>query len=184
VVGDLPALAFAMRLNTETTAVSNQNISFYNNIWSDPTGTMGAENPTRPNDFSDTPMGQTSSFTLETNLYWNGGAAVPEDPDELVNYTDDPNRIVADPLLPSPTGIILPRWQGNGFAGGADTIREAFVQVVGFGMPGPGAPVVDAADPAQAPGEDILGNVRVVPDIGAAELFNAPYVVYLPVTQD
>jgi Protein of unknown function (DUF1565) len=176
VVGDLPSLAFAMRLNTEGLNPANESIRFFNNIWSDPTGTMGAENPTRPNDFSDTPIGETTSFTLSNNLYWNGGGAIPESASELVNYTDDAERIVGDPALPGQSGIALPRWDSGAgqFADGSATIRQAFERLVNLhGIPAPGSLALDQADPSQAAGEDILGAPRgLSPDIGAVERFS------------
>jgi len=172
VVGDLPALAYGMRLNTEGSNPPNENIRFYNNIWSDPTGTMGAENPSRPNDFSDTPPGETASFTLDHNLYWNGGQPIPYDGGELINYTDDTHRIVADPLLGDQAGLILPRWDADAgrFDDGSSTIREAFERLVArYGALAAGSPAIDAADPANTPVDDILGHARTVPDVGAYE---------------
>ena len=94
VSGDLPSYAYAMRLNTEGDNPNNLNVNFFNNIWSDPTGTMGSRSSnSADNDFSDTPTDQTDSFQLSHNLYWNGGAALPEDAaGDLINYTDDANR--------------------------------------------------------------------------------------------
>jgi hypothetical protein len=172
IAGDLPSLAYAMRLNTEGSNPANENIQFYNNIWSDPAGTMGAEDPTRPNDFSDTPPGETISFVLDNNLYWNGGTAVPSDSGELVNYSDDSNRIVADPLLNAQTGLILPRWnpETQQFADGSTAVHDAFVRLVTlYGKVSSGSPVINAADAAHSPADDILGNPRTLPDIGAVE---------------
>jgi hypothetical protein len=176
IVGDLPSLAYAMRLNSEGSNPPNEGIHFYNNVWSDPNGTMGAENQTRPNDFSDTPPAETTSFTLDNNLYWNGGANIPQDSGELVNYTDDSNRIIADPYLRDQSKITLPRWDSNfsQFADGSGRIREAFVKLVNlYGRPSIHSPVLDAASPTQSPSEDILGGPRSAgsrPDIGAYEI--------------
>ena len=175
IAGNLPALAYAMRLNCEDSNPANDNILFYNNIWSDPTGTMGAENPTHPDDFSDTPITHTLYFALERNLYWNGGDVIPSDPGELVNYTDDAERILGDPLLGSQSGLVLPRWDpvASQFADGSTTIRQAFERLVmQYGTPTGGSPAIDAADAVHALNEDILGNPRPVgsgPDIGALE---------------
>jgi hypothetical protein len=175
VAGDLPSLAYAMRLNVEGDNLPNDEIAFYNNIWADPAGTMGAENPTRPDDFSDTPPGETTSWVLLNNLYWNGGEAIPADPGELVNYTDDPAGQIGDPGLLEQAGLVLPRWMpGSGtFADGSASIREAFESLVELYASLPGASqALDTGDPAQAPVEDILGNPRITgsnPDIGAYE---------------
>ena len=171
--GDLPSLAYAMRVNREGNNLANSNISFFNNIWSDQSGTMGSENndPSR-NDFSDTNASDILSFTLDNNLYWNGGAAVPEDENELINYIDDSSRLIADPQLPVPVDVILPRWLEDNvqFADGASTIRAVFQELVSYANPTSGSPVIDQANGNFAPIDDILGNMRPAhKDIGAFE---------------
>ncbi len=177
VSGDLPSLAYGMRLNREGDNPANKNIRFYNNVWADQTGTMGAENPSRPNDFSDTPPADTTSFVLRNNLYWNGSAIVPEDPDELINPSDDLTALMINPRLPAPVTITVPRWiqLNNRFADNSSTISQAFRNLVAYATPDKGSPLIDNADPAFAPVDDILGNVRPSnADIGAFELGAVP----------
>ncbi|CAG0927108.1 hypothetical protein TFLX_00356 [Thermoflexales bacterium] len=164
VVGNFPSLAFALRLYRINPNQPNQDIFYYNNVWSDPTGTL--------EDFSDSPSGQTTSFAIERNLYWNNGAAIPQDSNELVNYTNDAQRLIANPLLGSQTGLIVPRWNPgtNHFADGSTSIRAAFEKLVAlYGTPASTSPIVNAADPTHAPGDDILGHARTTPDLGAVE---------------
>jgi hypothetical protein len=172
IAGDMPALAFAMRFNCEGANPINTNIAMYNNIWSDPTGTMGA-NSGGPNDFSDTPAGQVQNYTLSNNLYWNGGNPIPEDAGETVNPSDDAGAIIADADLGSQSGLILPRWDpiGEIFDDGSATICEAFDNLVQqYGTPGSSG-IVDQADAGHAPSDDISGNARGThPDIGAVEI--------------
>lgn len=183
VVGDLPSLVFAFRLNTEGQNQPNANIRFYNNIWADPGGTM--------DDFSDTPPGQTASFTLERNLYWNGGQPIPRDPAEPVNDDDDAARLTGDPRLGAQSALVLPRWdEATGrFADGSTTIRAAFTGLVArYGTPATGSPTIDAALASQAPGDDILGNPRPrngIPDVGALEVQqdDTPERTYLPLVR-
>jgi len=164
VVGNLPANAYAMRLNQEGQNLPNESILLYNNVWSDPTGTMG--------DFSDTPIGETLSFALDTNLYWNGGAAIPASASDLVNVGDDAAAVIGDPLLPGLAGVVTPVWdpQAGTFGGGAPTTCAAFEALVtNFGRAGAGSPVIDAARADQSPDHDILGHPRTTPDLGAVE---------------
>ena len=162
VVGDLPALAFAMRLNTEGANPANDNLFFYNNIWSDPTGTMGASFG-GSNNFSDTPPGETQDFVLSNNLYWNGGATLPEDAGETVNPSDDGAAIFGDPQLASQDSLTVPHWDpGSGlFADGSTTIREAFERLATlYGTPSAGSAAFGVADAAQSPADDLLGRPR------------------------
>ena len=174
-VGDLPSRAFAMRLNTEGDNLPNENIQFYNNIWSDPTGTMGQlASGSGPLDFSDTTPAQVASFTLETNLYWNGGMPLPDTDDDAINPADDATALRADPMLADPSGLTVPRWdEASGrFADGSSTICEAHRGVVeAYAVPGAASVVIDAADSAHAPSEDILRRPRgAAPDVGAVEV--------------
>lgn len=174
VVGDLPALAFAFRFNTEGDNPANDFLHLFGNIWSDPTGTMGSEGG-GGNDFSDTPPGETTAnWTLSRNLYWNGGAAIPTDGAELINYTADALGLVVNPVLPSLAGIVLPRWDaGTGlFAEGSPSIRQAFLRLAERGRLGPTSPAGGAGEWGFAPPLDLRGFRRVattVPSLGASE---------------
>jgi hypothetical protein len=172
VVGDLPSLAYALRVNREGSNPVNQNVFFYNNIWSDPTGTLGAEgsDPGR-NDFSDGSPVEVNNLILDNNLYWNGGATIPAG-DQVDPKIDDTRRTVANPLLnTNHAAIILPRWNGTSFAGGSATIRQEFERLVKlYGSIPPGSPAVGRADADFAPDDDILGRARsATPDLGAFE---------------
>jgi hypothetical protein len=165
VAGDFPSNSFALRLYQVGENQPNLNLRFYNNIWSDPTGTM--------QDFSDSAPGQTSSFELDRNLYWNGGQPLPNGVDDLVNPNGDARRVVGDPRLGSQAGLVVPRWvQSAGqFADGSASIRAAFERLVAlYGAPGAGSAALGAADPTRAPTDDILGNPRgALPSLGAFE---------------
>jgi hypothetical protein len=165
VSGDLPSLAFAFRLNVEGENQPNENVVLANNVWSDRTGTM--------EDFSDTPPGETSDFTLRNNAYWNDGAALPEDPAELVNPSDDASAVTGDPMLGDPSTVVLPRWDPDAgrFADGSSSTCDVFERIVeGYGRPPAASSLIDAADPSLAADDDIFGRHRSgVPDIGAFE---------------
>ena len=110
-------------------------------------------------------------MVLDRNLYWNGGEEIP--PGELFDpMKDDDRRIVADPQLETDhQNIILPRWNGSSFISGKATIREEFERLVEqYGKIPAGSPAFGQADPAQAPSDDILGQVRgSTPNLGAYE---------------
>ena len=158
---------FALRLGREGENPKNENVAFFNNIWSDPTGSM--------THFSAGDPANTSGAVLCTNLYFNGGKPIPVDPDRVLNRTDDPRAIVADPGLPPDlSSIVPPTWRADAghFADGSRTIEEARRRLVErYGTPRADSPVVDAADPRQMPSVDILNRPRGPrPDLGAVEV--------------
>ncbi len=171
IVGDLPSRSFAMRVVIRDQNPLNENIFFYNNIWSDPTGTMGADLSGSSNEFSDGEPENTVNEVLDNNLYWNGGAAIP-DGDFLSPMLNDPRALVGNPgLNTNQNGVVLPRWNGNAFLSGANSVLEEFNRLVNqFGTIPTNSPAVDQADPSRAPAVDILGRPRGSnPDLGAFE---------------
>jgi hypothetical protein len=166
VVGDLPSNAFAMRLNREGSNPVVSGIEFYNNLWSDPTGTML--------DFSDTPAGESQAITLQRNGYWNGGAALPNDPTDAINVSSDSEPRIGNPRLPPQAGLQTPHWIAaqSQFNGGFATIAAVFTALVtSYGTPAATGNGVDQALASQMPAEDILGRPRgAAPDLGAVEL--------------
>lgn len=173
--GDLPSYAYGMRINREGANPVNENIELYNNIWVDQQGTMGARSDTDADDFSDTDPDHVGSFTLQSNLYWNGGNSLPYDTRERINYTDDPDGVVADPHLTEPTGITVPRYneQTKNFEGGFATIRAAFKSLVETYCQLPrNSAAIDKGWLISGSSEDILGRKRPsgqAVDIGACE---------------
>ncbi|MEM6573227.1 MAG: hypothetical protein AAF736_03075 [Pseudomonadota bacterium] len=170
-VGDMAARSFAGRLLASGANPANENLTFANNIYADPTGTMGTEGFSGV-DLFDAPAGNTASATLDNNLYFNGANPIPEDNGQDLRFSDDANAIVADPQFADQLGLVPPTWNGTTFADGSSTIRQVFESlVIRFGTPAPGTAGVDAADPASAAFDDILGRERgPSPDIGALEL--------------
>ena len=160
VTGNLPSLNYAARLNDEGQNLPNQNIRFYNNIWSNAWGTMS---PLFEMDSS-----QNVNISISNNVYWNGGSPIPAQP-ALVNYNDDASAMIADPMLGAVGDVILPRWTGDSFLSGSATIRQEFERLTQtYGVPDPSSSIVGMADPNNAPTSEILGRVRTaVPDPGA-----------------
>lgn len=91
VVGDLPSGAYGFRIGTEGANPPVSGFSITNNVFADPTGSMGNR---LINSYGQV---VTSSISLDNNLYFNGGTALPNQ--GSVTPADDGNAIVADPLL-------------------------------------------------------------------------------------
>ncbi|WP_147250910.1 hypothetical protein [Arenicella xantha] len=175
VVGDLPSRSFAARLLVTGSNQANQNIELSNNIWSDPTGSLGQE-AFNDADVFDAPQGDNASVNLANNVYYNGGNAIPADASQGVRFADDASPRVGNPLLPAQTGIILPVYAGAQFAGGYDSIRSVFEQLANrYGRPASGSIVRDQGLVLDAPEFDLLGARRdAQPDIGAVEIGATP----------
>jgi hypothetical protein len=164
ITGNLPADSYAFEVDIKRRNPRNQAIRFRNNIWSDPTGTMGQ--------FSDGRRSATLNLVLDNNLYWNGGRAIPRG-DLLSPRIHDAHRVVRDPRLPEDQGLaLLPVWEGSAFRSGALLIRDEFVRLIQtYGAIPADSPAVGRVLAGPAPGGDILGTPRDgQPDLGAFEV--------------
>ncbi len=163
VTGNFPSSGYAYRIVIKDQNPLNQNITFYNNIWSDPTGTMS--------DFSSGDTSSVTGFVLNNNLYWNGGSNIPSG-DVGSPMSTDSSRVVGNPFLNSDqNGIALPRWNGSSFLSGNASVRQEFIRLVTLYGQIPGSSAAsDRALAVQAPSTDILGLPRgPFPDMGAFE---------------
>jgi len=166
IVGDLPGGSYGFRIGTEGSNPPVAGFTLRNNVFHDPTGTMG----TRV--VSSYGLVDVGSIVLDRNLYWNASAALPGG---SVPPSADARRVVADPgLAADQSGIVLPRWDeaAGRFPSGSTTIREEFLRLVAaWGALPAGSPAADVADPSDMPGDDIRGLQRdSTPDLGAFEL--------------
>lgn len=171
VVGNLPANAYATRINREEDNPPIEAIRFAHNVFADGAGSMTDFSDTLPEDLS---LARPS--LLVRNAYWNAGAALPNDPTDALNITGDATRVTTDPLLPAPAAVQNPYWiLGLGqFNGGYMRIRDAFVALVeAYGKPAAGSALIDAAVAgADVPADDILGRPRPAQgaDLGCYEV--------------
>lgn len=152
--GQMYSKNYITRMTAEGYNPPNQSISFLNNIWSNPNGTMSPLLDIHP--------AQNMDVVLLNNVYWNGGKAIPGPTEpSMVHQTDDAQAILSDPMLGSQAQVILPRWVGETFLSGAKTVREEFERLVRlYGVPDASSGIVGRSDPAYTPAADILDRPR------------------------
>lgn len=166
VTGNLPGGTYGFRIGTEGDNPPIDSFFIYNNIWSDPTGTMTNR---FINTYGDVDV---SSIELNNNLFWNAGNDLPNQGSVLPSA--DPNIVIDNPALEeNQDNIILPVWdkENEQFLSGNTTIRQEFERLVNaYGTISETSPAKNSADAAYMPTEDILGRKRdSLPDIGCFE---------------
>jgi len=171
VVGDLPTRAYAFRAYIKGSNPVNRDIVLSNNIWSDPTGTMGEDASGDDGQFSAGDPGATVGLKLDNNLYWNAGAAIPGG-DVASPGTDDHHPVVGDPgMSADQDAVVVPYWTGSSFLSGGQSIRSEFERLVRELASIPAdSPAIGRSVRSLAPADDILGGPRdASPDLGAFE---------------
>ncbi len=176
ITGDLPSSAFAIRVTKERKNQKPTNINLYNNIWSDPYGTMGIGEFEDSPDFSDTLIYHIGRYSLQNNLYWNGNNSLPNSIFDRINPSYDDFMHVKNPGLPMANGVVPPVWlpSKKQFADGSFNIREAFLRLVYFySIPVEPQHATNQTNSLNKffPTNDILGKPRHTPhSLGAVQL--------------
>jgi len=163
ITGNLPSNAYAMRVNKEGKNKTNTQLYFYNNIWSDPTGTMGMGQYESNIDFSDTVLHEIDDFFLENNLIWNGGKKLPSSFFDAINPGDDKYLLTANPNMPKNQSLVPPIWlaKKRAFKDNSFTISEAFQRLVYYyGIPKLPVKVKEISKNPYFPRYNILGEKR------------------------
>ena len=148
VAGDLPGLAYAMRLNQEGSNPRERERRLLQQRVVRPHGHHGRGLRRRQRLLGRRARREPRTSALDRNLYWNGGAAIPPG-DVLSPLVHDARRIVADPASnTNHAGIVLPRWTGTAFPSGSTTIRQEFERLAAplRRAAAAGSPAVDQAD--------------------------------------
>lgn len=152
VTGNLPTRSYGMNVFKSGSNQPNEDVTFYNNIFSDPTGTMGKFSRGNPS--------TAIRRVLLNNLYWNGGAAINADGDAY-NISEDTAKVIGDPVHYTQQGIVLPRLKGTRFLSGNQTIRGEFRRLAEtYARLGKGSAAIGRANRAEMPEDDILGRKR------------------------
>lgn len=165
VSGDLPSNAYAIRVTKEQKNRTPTNISLYNNIWSDPTGTMGQGAYENNLDFSDTLLYNTGDFMLSNNQYWNSGVELPNSIFDKITPSVDENKVINNPLLGNNQKLITPTWNATKytFDDGSFEIREVFKRLVTYyGIPS-SPEAIKNKNNSTIPRFDIMKNKRHPP---------------------
>jgi len=176
ITGNLPSSAFAVRITKERKNQRPTNINLFNNIWSDPTGSMGMGEFEDNTDFSDTLIHHLDGYSLNNNLYWNGGKSLPSSIFDRINPSYDDNKHITNPQLGEQQNTITPTWLADKkqFADESYNIREAFLRLVYYyATPATSVSVANKVSTLDNlfPKEDILGQKRRSPlSLGALQL--------------
>jgi hypothetical protein len=167
--GNLPSKAYAAQINIKDQNPKNNDILLCNNIWSDPTGSMGSLGDGDTNEFAGGDPANSLNLVLDNNLYWNGGKKLPNG-DLLSPLKDDAHRFIADPgLVTDFDNLVLPLWNGSTFPDGNTSIRNEFLYISRkYGSPSSYSPAFRNASRGCAPKDDIFGQARgFYPNFGA-----------------
>ncbi len=149
-VGNMAEDPFAGWVGTRDGSPPSDNVNFVGNIFS-ASGQMQS--------LIESPTDLVSAGTIDSNLYWNDGNAIPSSGADLLDVSRDSNALTANPNLAT-GGAVIPVWSGSGFAGGHATVEAATkAYILAYAKIDFASAAVDVGF-SGAPSIDIMGNPR------------------------